>query len=160
MIRAIYTSMSMQRLPYIHPDMRSRTGTTYSLGVGATSSSSTKQKVNSRSSTVAELIGIDDKIAKVMWTKKFIECEGFPIKLNIVHQDNTSAIKLSENGRGSSEKRTRHFDIRLFYVMDLIERNEVTIKYCPSGEMITDYLSKPLVGGKFKLLRRCLMNLQ
>ena len=69
----------------VHPDMKSHTGSTFTLGKGAISSSSTKQKVNSRSTTEAELIGVDDKIAKVIWTKKFIEEQGFEVKLNIIY---------------------------------------------------------------------------
>ena len=53
----------------VHPDYKSHTGAVHSLGNGVISSISTKQKVNSRSSTEAELIGIDDVISKVLWTK-------------------------------------------------------------------------------------------
>jgi hypothetical protein len=56
-------------------------------------------------------------------------------------------------------KRTRHFDIKYFYVTDLVGRKEVTIEYCPTDEMIADYMTKPLVGSKFKLFRDLIMNL-
>ena len=42
-------------------------------------SRSTNQKVNSRSSTEAELIVMDDVIAKVLWTKLFLEAQGYKI---------------------------------------------------------------------------------
>ena len=143
----------------VHPDMKSHTGSTFTLGKGAISSSSTKQKVNSRSTTEAELIGVDDKIAKVIWTKKFIEAQDFKVKLNIIYQDNTSTIKLLNNRRLSSGKRTRHFDIRLFYATDLIGRNEVQVKYCPTEDMMADYMSKPLVGSSYKKQRQRILNL-
>eukprot|EP00957_Ditylum_brightwellii_P178040 13561452-Ditylum_brightwellii.AAC.1 len=57
----------------VHYDLKSHTGSAFTLGKGSISSDSTKQKVNSRSSTEAELVGLDDKIAKVMRTKKFIQ---------------------------------------------------------------------------------------
>ena len=50
----------------MHSDMKSHTGGTFNMGYGAISSSSTKQKVNSRSSTEAELIVVDDKIRQVV----------------------------------------------------------------------------------------------
>ena len=53
----------------VHPNIRSHTGGTFSMSLGATSSSLTKQKVNSRSSTEEELLVIDDKISKVTWSK-------------------------------------------------------------------------------------------
>jgi hypothetical protein len=50
----------------VHGDMKSHTGAVFTMGKGAIIGSSTKQKVNSRSSTESELIGVDDKIAKVL----------------------------------------------------------------------------------------------
>ena len=45
------------------------------------------------------------------------------------------------NGRISKGKRTRHFDIlRMFYFTDLIERNECYGKYCPTEDMIADFI--------------------
>jgi len=42
------------------------------MGNGAIISLSTKQKVNAHSSTEAELVAVDDIIAKILWTKRFI----------------------------------------------------------------------------------------
>ena len=53
--------------------MRSHTGAMLTFGKGAVFSLSNKQKVNSTSSTVAEIIGVDDAMNFVMWVKLFIE---------------------------------------------------------------------------------------
>ena len=143
----------------VHPDMKSHTGLFFTMGKGALISASTKQKVNSRSLTEAELNATDEKISKIIKVKKFLEHQGFKIKLNIVYQDNTSTMKLQNNGKVSSGKRTRHFDIKLFYITDLINRDEVEVRYCPTDEMIGDYMTKPLMGTKFKLFRDLIMNL-
>jgi hypothetical protein len=74
------------------------------------------------------LIGVDDKISRVLWTKRFLEWQEFVVKLHIIYQDNTSTMKLERNGKESSGKRTRHFDIKYFYVTDLISRDEVEIE--------------------------------
>jgi hypothetical protein len=140
-----------------HEDMKSHTGATMTLGSGTISSISTKQKVNSRSSTEAELIGVDDVISKVLWTTLFIKAQGFDVATTI-YRDNTSSMKLEANGKSSSGKRTRHFDIKYFYITDLIKRDLVQIEYCPTDEMIADYMTKPLVGGKFQALRNLIMN--
>jgi hypothetical protein len=129
------------------------------MGKGAIISDSLKQKVNSRSSTESEIVGVDDEIHKVVWAKRFVEYQGFKVKLNIIYQDNTSSMKLEQNGKESSGKRTRHFDIKIFYVTDLVSRDEVQIIYCPTGDMIGDYMTKPLVGSKFKRFRDLIMNL-
>jgi hypothetical protein len=143
----------------VHADMKSHTGAVFTMGKGAIIGSSMKQKVNSCSSTESELIGVDDKIAKILWTKRFLEWQDVLVKLNIIYQDNTSTIKLERNGKESSGKRTRHFDIKYLYVTDLVGRNEVQIEYCSTDEMIADYNTKPVVGRKFSLFCDRLMNL-
>ena len=142
----------------VHKDMKSHTGSVFTIGKGCITSDSTKQKVNARSSTEAELIAVDDKISKVIWIKKFIENQGFKINTNVVHQDNKSTIRLENNGKYSSGKRTRHFDIKYFYVTDLIERKEVEIKFCPSDLMLADFMTKPLIGDQFLKMRKEIMN--
>jgi hypothetical protein len=57
----------------VHHDMRSHAGGTVSLGTGAACSTSKKQKLNTKSSTEAELVGIDDVLPQALWTKHFME---------------------------------------------------------------------------------------
>ena len=45
---------------------------------------------------------------------------------NIVYQDNHSAMKLEKNGRASRGKRTRHINIRYFFVTDRIQANKMS----------------------------------
>ena len=141
----------------VHQDLKSHTGATMTLGQGIICSVSTKQKVNTRSSTEAELVGLDDVLSKIQWVKLFIEAQGFKVK-NIVYRDNTSSMKLEENGRASASKRTRHFNIKYFYITDLIERGEVYIEYCPTDAMLADFMTKPLVGAKFFAFRKQVLN--
>jgi hypothetical protein len=75
----------------VHPDMKSHMGGVFTLGKEAIIADSTKQKSNSRSSTEAEMKGIDDEIGIVEWVRRFIEAQGFKIARNIIYQDNTSA---------------------------------------------------------------------
>jgi hypothetical protein len=143
----------------VHPDYKSHTGATMSLGDGVIQSVSTKQKVNTRSSTESELVSTDDVISKVQWTKLFLEAQGFKVNENVINRDNQSTMKLEQNGKASSGKRTRHFNIKYFYITCLIENKEVTIKYCPTDDMIADYMTKPLTGAKFIKFRKLIMNL-
>ena len=107
----------------------------------------------SRSSAEPKLIAVDDKISKVIWSKRFTEAQEFKVSLSIIFQDNASTTKLVKNGRLSSENTTRHFDIRLFYATDLIIRKKVVIKCCLTGKILADHLSKPLVGKLFQMMR-------
>jgi hypothetical protein len=78
----------------VHPDMKSHTGITMSLGKGYPSSSSISQKLNTKSSTEAELVGVDDGMPLVVWTRNFMIEQGCNRKDNVVYQDNQSAILL------------------------------------------------------------------
>ena len=86
----------------VHPDLRSHTGSIMTMGTGAVQSGSAKQKINTMSSTEAELVGVDDVIVKILWTKSFIEEQGYEIEKNILYQDNKSSILLETNGRKSA----------------------------------------------------------
>ena len=119
----------------VQKDMKRHTQAVMTMGSVAVFSLSTKQKVNSRSSTEAELVAVDDVIAKILWTKKFIEWR----ELNILYQDNTSN-EIEMHDKTGCGKRTRHFDIKLLNVTNLVERKEVTIECCPTYEMWAEFL--------------------
>ena len=143
----------------VHHDMRSHTGGTFSMGKGSIFSTSTRQKLNTKSSTEAELVGVDDMMPLVLWTREFLKAQGYPISDNVVYQDNKSAILLENNGKISSGKRTRHLNIRYYFVTDRINNNELKIEYCPTEEMVADFFTKPLQGSLFRKLRATILNL-
>ena len=101
----------------VHQDCKSHTGSTMTVGKDAIISASKKHKLNTRSSTKAELVAVDDGMGQMLWSKLFLEAQGYPIKENLLHQDNQSAILLEKNGKASSSKRTRHLNIRHFLSM-------------------------------------------
>ena len=55
--------------------MCSHTGGMMSQGKGAIYGKASKQKLNTRSSTEAELVRVDDCMPQVMWTKYFLEAQ-------------------------------------------------------------------------------------
>ena len=139
----------------VHPDYKSHTGATmsYGDGHGAVQSISRKQKLNTKSSTESELVGVDDVSVMILWTKLFLEEQGYEIEKNILYQDNKSAILLESNGKKSSGKRTRALNIRYFFLTDQVEKGNVTIEYCPTDDMVGDFHTKPLQGEKFRKFR-------
>ena len=141
----------------VHPDMKSQTGYVMTLGKGAVISASRKQTLNTRSSTEAELVSADDAAGPMLWTMRFLTSQGYKVK-NVLYQDNMSTILLETNGRASAGKRSRHLNIRYFFLHDLKEKGLVSIEYCPTDEMIGDYHTKPLHGAKFSKFRRIIMN--
>ena len=143
----------------VHPDMKSHTGMSMTMGKGAVISLSRKQKLNTRSSTEAELVAVDDCMAQVLWTRYFLEAQGYQTEAHVVLQDNESAIKLEKNGHKSMGQRSRHIQIRYFFITDQVQKGNVQIKYCPTDQMQGDYQSKALQGQKFAEHRRSIMNL-
>ena len=141
----------------VHPNMRSHTGGYISMGNGALYASSKKQKINTKSSTEAELVGASDFLPQSLWIRNFLEAQGYKIENNFFYQDNQSAMKLEKNGRQSSGQRTRHVNIRYFFIKDKIEQNEIQLEYCPTDNMIADFFTKPLQGQQFKRLRDVVM---
>ena len=90
------------------------------MGNGAIQTISCKQKLNTKSSMIAELVALDDVSTLILWTKLFMEAKGYEIKKNILLQDNKSTILLENNNKMSSGKRTRAVDIRYFFLTDQI----------------------------------------
>ncbi|CAJ1945322.1 unnamed protein product [Cylindrotheca closterium] len=123
------------------------------MGTGAVQAITRKQKLNCDSSTHAELIGVHDAMSNVLWTRLFMEEQGYPIEKNILYQDNKSSILLETNGRSSAGKRSRALNIRYFFVTDQVELGNITIEHMPTDEMWADYMTKPLQGKKFRKFR-------
>jgi hypothetical protein len=81
----------------VHKDMKKQTGAVLTLGKGAVNTISAKQKLNTRSSTEAELAAADDIVVQAMWTRLFLEAQGYTSETTI-YQDNTSAMLMERNG--------------------------------------------------------------
>jgi hypothetical protein len=141
----------------VHPEMRGHTGGGLSMGRGFPIVTSTKQKLNTRSSTETELVGVDDCMPAICWTRYFVQAQGREVRENIVYQDNRSAILLENNGKASSSKRTKHINIRYYFVTDRIKQKELTIEWCPTGDMVADFMTKPTQGALFKKFRDQIM---
>ena len=141
-----------------HDDCKGHTGSLLTFGKGATTSSSNKQNVPSKSSTESEIIGLHDKSSDVLWTRNFLEAQGYTISTNVVYQDNMSTLSLAKNGYVSSSKRTKHIKAKYLYIRHYHKSGELTLKYCPTEEMWADALTKPLQGSKFYKMRAFLMN--
>jgi hypothetical protein len=142
----------------VHHAMKSHTGGVMSLGTGAAYSASKKQKLNTKSSTEAELVGIDDIQLQALWTKYFMEAQRYGTKA-IMAQDNQSTIRLADNGKASSGRGTWHINIRYFFITHRIARKEIAVQYCPTKEMVADYFTKPLQGELFYKFRDQIMGL-
>jgi hypothetical protein len=142
----------------VHEDCRGQIGSLMTFGKGAVTSSSNKMKCNTKSSTETEIIALGDKLSDVLWTRYFVECQGYNIDECIIFQDNMSALSLEKNGRVSSSKRTKHIKAKYFLIKDYYNAGEIDLRYCPTDSMWADVLTKPLQGQKFRDMRAFLQN--
>ena len=86
-----------------------------------------------------------------------MEAQGCNVTDNVIEQDNQASMLLENNGKASSSRRTKHVNIRFFFITNRISKGEVRIKWCPTLEMIGDFMTKPLQGALFKKFRDLIM---
>jgi hypothetical protein len=141
----------------VHPDMRSHTGGALSFGLGAAACKSAKQKINTKSSTESELVGASDYLPNSIWVKFFMDAQGHEIIESWFEQDNQAAMKLEMNGKSSSGARTRHINIRYFFIKDRTTSEGIKIRYCPTLQMLADFFTKPLQGALFRKFRAVIL---
>ena len=120
---------------------------------------SIKQKLNTKNSIEAELVGLDDVMTQLIWTRYFLKEQGYIIQDNVIYQHNQSAIRLENNGKQSISKRTKHINIRYYFITDSIMKKEASVEFCPTFDMIGYYFTKALQGSQFRRFRNIVLGI-
>ena len=137
----------------VHHDCRSHTGGCISFGWGVLLTKCQKQKLNVKSSTEGEIVGVSDFLPNMIWCRMFLSAQGIALEENILYQDNKSAILIEKNGKRSSGKNTKHMDNRYFWIKDRLGSEKIKVEYCPTEMMLADFFTKPLQGSLFRKFR-------
>ena len=95
----------------VHNNMRGQTGGCMSMGWGVMHGRSSKQKINTKSTTESELVGVGEYLPYNIWAILFLEMQGYKILQNILFQDNKSAILMEMNGRNSCTGNSGHINV-------------------------------------------------
>jgi hypothetical protein len=120
----------------VHHDCKGHTEAGMSFGQGMALSYSWKHKVMLKSSTEAELIGVDDTLGYILWARYFmVQEQGYDMDPLLLYQDNMSAILLKVNGKASSLKRAKHIKVKYFYIKEKVNHGEIIIEHCPTEQM-------------------------
>jgi hypothetical protein len=143
----------------VHNNMQSHTGSTMSMGTGSIWSSSIMQKQNTRRSTEAELVSVNDIMPQILGTRYFLIHEGLNIGPSRILQNNKNAILLEENRMASSFKRTCHIHIKFCLVTYQIHLNNLSIEHSPTKSVVADFFTKPLQGSAFYEFKKLIMGL-
>ena len=106
----------------VHKDVMSHTIGFMAMGKVGAYDQSSKQKLNTKSSTEDDLVVVNDFLTQVICTRYLLKEKGYNIRDNIIYQDNQSFIKLENNVRRSISKRRRHINIRYYFITDIITK--------------------------------------
>jgi hypothetical protein len=135
-----------------HADARSQTGTVVRIGDSSIICKSSKQKLVTKSSTEAELVGAVDSVQQLYPIRGLLSDLGVNCNKYLLLQDNMSTISLIRSTRPKS-LRSRHINVRYHYLQERISMGEFDVAYVPTNEMLADIFTKPLQGNLFRTLR-------
>lgn len=135
-----------------HSDARSQTGMVLRVGDSSIVCKSSKQKLVTKSSTEAELVGAVDSVQQLFPIRGLLNDLGVSCHKFLLMQDNMSTISMIKSKKCNSIK-SRHINIRYHYLRERIDMGEFDVVYVPTSEMVADILTKPLQGTLFRSLR-------
>lgn len=138
-----------------HADGTSRTGVVLVMANVGIAGWSGKQKLVTKSSTEAEIVGLSDGLTHVLWAREFLTSQGHDVSPVLTYQDNEGVLSLMKTGR-ANKHRTKHLNVRYFFAKDRVEKGEIVLEHLPTEHMIADLLTKPVVGETFKRLVKLL----
>ena len=128
---------------------RSTTGYFLKLANGAVSWSSHAQRSIAMSSTEAEFMAMSDCSRQATWLHILLGEIGYDIRQIPICGDNQGSIFMSANP--ITEKRSKHIDLRYYYIRDRLAEGIVEVYFIPGSENPADLLTKPL--GKLKIAK-------
>jgi hypothetical protein len=137
---------------------KSHTGCVIVLGdAGPLFAKSGKQKIVTKSSTEAELVGLSDTASQAIHLRNFVLAQGYETGPAVIYQDNMSCMALMKKG-GPGSDRSRHINIRHFWLSEKVEGKEVVIEHLGTEKMFANVLTKPVQGAQFAVERYGLTN--
>jgi hypothetical protein len=129
-------------------DRKSTSGYCFSLGSSMISWSSRKKGSITQITIEAEYIATSDARKEAVWLRKLVSgLFGDKLETTVVHYDNKSCIKLTENR--VFHNRSKHIDMRYHYIQDLVQRKTVKLQYISMSEQVADILTKTLTPRRF-----------
>lgn len=134
---------------------RSTMGYCFTLGSGAISWSSRRQKLVTNSSTDAEYVAINEGCREAMWLRDLLEQLGVPCQgATQIYGDNNGALALTKDP--VFHARSKHIKVRYHFVREQVEAGEIDCVRVDTKENTADVFTKPLDKGPFTQFRQCL----
>ena len=96
---------------------------------------------------------MSDMANQVIYTKRFLQSIGYTQQEATIYQDNQSAITLITKGKSES-LRTKHIQIRYFWLNEQIKLKVIKIIHIPTEKMgSANVLTKAVTGSHFRMER-------
>ncbi|XP_071727594.1 uncharacterized protein [Rutidosis leptorrhynchoides] len=131
---------------------RSTSGYCVFLGNNLLSWSSKRQQTPSRSSAEAEYRGVANAVAETCWIRNLLRELHCPLSsATLVYCDNISAVYMS--GNPVQHQRTKHIEIDIHFVRDLVLKGHVRVLHVPSRYQFADIFTKGLPTALFDEFR-------
>nr|GEV55749.1 NBS-containing resistance-like protein [Tanacetum cinerariifolium] len=125
------------------------------LGDNLLSWSFKRQQTISRSSAEAEYRGVANVVAETRWLRNLLRELHSPLSAaTLVYCNNFSATYLSANP--VQHQRTKHIEIDIHFVRDLVTAGQVRVLYMPSRYQYADIFTKGLPSALFEDFRSSL----
>eukprot|EP00253_Pinus_taeda_P025994 PITA_25994 len=133
-------------------DRKSTSGYVLSLGSGPICWSSKKQAAIALSSAEAEYRGAVNATIQAIWLQHFLSELGISVHHpTVIWCDNQSTLKFCRDPM--QRQRTKHIEIHMHFIRELIHDGIIDLQYCPSSEQIADIFTKTFTEQKFRFLR-------
>jgi hypothetical protein len=144
-------------------DRQSVSGHLYLLLGGPVTWNSIKQRCISLSTTEAEYIALSEASKQGQWLRALIReidrSQYLESHLEVpILSNNEGYIALAKDP--IAHGRTKHIEVRYYYIRDLIAYSKATVVYCSTENMLADVLTKPLPLAAFKRYIQGLMSLE
>eukprot|EP00253_Pinus_taeda_P001884 PITA_01884 len=133
-------------------DCKSTFGYSLSLGSSPICCSRKKQAAIALSSTEAKYRGVVNITIQALWLQHFLTELGIQFHQPIVIWcDNQSTLKFCRDP--VQRLRTKHIEIHMHYIRDLVHDRVIDLQFCPSAEQTADIFTKTFTEQKFRSLR-------
>jgi len=116
---------------------------------------SKQQSLVCLSSTEAEFLSLSAGVQDMLWIQNILRELKVQVLKSIIYCDNQAAIRMSLTQ--SSTARTKHLDIKLQFIKEVLARKTITLNYVSTEQNVGDIFTKGLPRQLFERLRETIM---
>ena len=133
-------------------DRKSTSGYLFQICGAAVSWRNKKQTCVALSTAEAEYMALATAAQEAVWIRQLASnLKNGPTEATVIYEDNQATICMAQNPQFHG--RAKHIGIKYHFVCEQVNSGTVELRYCRSGMMIADMLTKGLYRDQFVKLR-------